>query len=131
MTLTDTQRAFFDEVHYGVVGTLNADGSIQQTLIWYLREEGDSIAFGLAAHSVKARNLRRDPHCTLTVSSGARYLTVAGTAVVLPPDPELRRRTALRYLGPERVEEWLARPATFERALVRITIEKAYGQGVG
>ncbi|NJM06687.1 2-oxo-4-hydroxy-4-carboxy-5-ureidoimidazoline decarboxylase [Candidatus Gracilibacteria bacterium] len=130
MMLNETQCVYLDEVHYGVVGTLNTDGSIQQTLIWYLRETSDTIAFGLAVHSIKARNLRRNPHCTLTVSSGARYLTVAGSAVVLPAEPELRRRTALRYLGPERVEEWLARPATFERATVRITINKVYGQGV-
>lgn len=129
MHLTDSQRAFLDELHYAVVGTLNRDGSIQQTVVWYILE-GDEIRFNLGASSVKARNLRRNTTITLTVEARQRYLTVSGIATVEPVDLDLRRRLAVRYLGPERADEWIARPTTIERASVRIAIRKVYGQGV-
>lgn len=129
MILSDTQRAFLDEVHYAVVGTHNADGSIQQTVVWYGRE-GDELRFSVAAKSVKVRNLRRDPTITLTVVAGTRYLSVSGTATVEPADPALRQRLALRYLGEERAADWLARSPAMERASVRVQVLRAYGQGV-
>lgn len=129
MTLTDAQRAFLDQRHYAVVATLNADGSIQQTVIWYLLE-GDQIRFGLGADSVKARNLRRSPTVALTIEDGPRYLTVSGEAAVEPPDPEFRRRLASRYVDPDKVDEWLARRPDAPRATVRITIRRVYGQGL-
>src|SRR5690242_10055013 len=98
MQLTDAQRAFLNEVHYAVVGTLNQDGSIQQTVVWYMLE-GDSLRFSLGAGSVKARNLRHNPTITLTVEDSNRYLTVSGNATVEPVDPDLRYRLAVRYLG--------------------------------
>src|SRR5437870_3153763 len=96
--LSDQQRAFLGEVRYGVVGTLNTDGSIQQTVIWFICE-GDELRFSAGADSVKIRNLSRTPTITLTVEDGARYLTISGTATVEPADPELRLRLATRYLG--------------------------------
>lgn len=127
--LSEAQREILHGRHYAVVGTLNADGSIQQTLIWYIFED-DQIRFGLGAHSVKARNLRRSSQITLTLQVDNRYLTVSGTASVEPPDDAMRRRIAARYMPPERLEEWLARPTAIERASVRMTISRAYGQGV-
>ncbi|GAB4426466.1 MAG: PPOX class F420-dependent oxidoreductase [Chloroflexi bacterium OHK40] len=129
MILSDTRREFLAGRHYGVVGTLNADGSIHQTVVWFVLD-GDQIRFSIGAGSVKARNLRRSPTIALTVEDGPRYLTLSGTAVVEPADPALRRRLAERYLGPERVDEWLARRPDAPRASVRMTITRAYGQGI-
>ena len=129
MHLTDPQRAFLDEVRYAVVGTLDGDGSIQQTVVWFIRE-GDELRFTVAAGSAKARNLRRNPAIALTVEDGARYLTVSGTAVLEPADPDLRMRLAVRYLGLERASGWVARRAHVERASVRVTGRRAYGQGL-
>lgn len=129
MVLTEAQRAFLDEPHYAVVGTLNHDGSIQQTVVWFLRE-GDELRFSLGAASVKAANLRRNPTITLTVEDGQRYLTLSGTAAVEPADQDLRRRLAQRYLGPARAEVWLSQSPPVERASVRIAVRKVYGQGV-
>jgi PPOX class probable F420-dependent enzyme len=127
--LTDARRAFLDGRHYAVVATLNADGSIQQTVVWYLLE-GDEIRFGIGANSAKARNLRRSPTISITIEDGVRYLTLSGEATVEPPDPALRRRIAARYLAPERIDEWLARRPDAPRATVRVTIRRVYGQGV-
>ena len=129
MQLTDTQRAFLNEVHYAVVGTLNQDGTIQQTVVWYLLE-GDNLRFSLATGSIKARNLRRNPTITLTVEDSNRYLTVSGNATVEPVDPNLRYRLAVRYVGPERAATWIAQRPDVERVSVRITIQRVYGQGV-
>jgi PPOX class probable F420-dependent enzyme len=129
MILTESQRAFLDETHYAVVGTLNHDGSIHQTVVWFLRE-GDELRFSLGVASVKAANLRRNPTITLTVEDGQRYLTLSGTATIGPADQELRHRLAQRYLGPERAEVWLRQSPDAERASVRIAVRKVYGQGV-
>ncbi len=129
MRLTERQREFLEGRHYAVVGTLNADGSIQQTVVWYLLE-GDQIRFSVGANSVKAQNLRRNPTITVTIEDGIRYLSMSGTALVEAADPALRRRLALRYLSPERVDEWLARRPDVPRATVRMSIRRVYGQGV-
>jgi PPOX class probable F420-dependent enzyme len=129
MVLTEQQRAFLNEKHYAVVGTLNRDGSIQQTVIWYLLD-GDELRFSLGASSVKVRNLRRSPTITLTVEDGMRYLTLSGSGAVGPVDPDLRYRLAVRYLGADTAAEWVTRNPGVERASVRITIQRAYGQGV-
>jgi PPOX class probable F420-dependent enzyme len=129
VTLSEAQRAYLDEIHYAVVATLNADGSIQQTVVWYLLD-ADEIRFSCGAGSVKARNLRRSPTISVTLSDGRRYLTLQGTAAVEPPDPALRERLAIRYLGPEGAGTWLQRRPDAPRLTVRMTVHKLYGQGV-
>jgi PPOX class probable F420-dependent enzyme len=129
MQFTEQQRAFLDEARYAVVGTLNRDGSIQQTVVWFLRE-GDTLRLSMGAGSVKARNLHRNQAITLTVEDGARYLTISGIAAVEPADQGLRHRLAVRYLGAERAAEWIKQRADAERASVRMTARRVYGQGV-
>jgi PPOX class probable F420-dependent enzyme len=129
VTLTPARREFLAGRHYAVVATLNADGSIQQTVVWYMLD-GDQIRFSISAGSVKAANLRRQPTISLTVEDGPRYLTLSGAAQVEPPDLELRMALATRYLGPEKAPEWVARRPDAPRASVRMTIVRAYGQGV-
>jgi PPOX class probable F420-dependent enzyme len=129
MPFTEQQRAFLDEARYGIVGTLNAHGSIQQTVIWFIRA-GDELRFSAGADSVKIRNLRRNPTITLTIEDGTRYLTVSGAAVVEPVDPELRLRLATRYLGAARAAEWVQERPGAARVSVRMTVRQVYGQGV-
>jgi PPOX class probable F420-dependent enzyme len=129
VTLTPAQRAFLDGRHYAVIATLNADGSIQQTVVWYLLD-GDQIRFSVGAGSVKAANLARRATISLTVEDGPRYLTLSGEAVVEPADAELRMRLAVRYLGADKAAEWVARRPDAPRATIRMTIRRAYGQGV-
>jgi PPOX class probable F420-dependent enzyme len=127
--LSAAQRTFLDGRHYAIVATLNTDGSIQQTVVWYLLE-GDLIRFSIGAGSIKAANLRRNPVISITIEDGPRYLTLSGQASVEPTDTELRARLALRYLGAERAEEWLTRRPDAARASVRVTILRVYGQGL-
>ena len=129
MPFSDQQRAFLDEARYAVVGTLNADSSIQQTVVWFLRE-GEQLRFSAGAGSVKAANLRRNTTITLTVVDGGRYLTVSGDAAIEPADADLRLQLATRYRGPERAAEWVARRPEAARISVRIVVQRVYGQGV-
>lgn len=125
---TPAQRALLDELHYAVVGTLNADGSIQQTVLWYLRD-ADALVLSTGAGSVKVRNLRRNPHITLTIEAGPRYLTLSGVATIEPANPALRLRLAERYVGAERAAEWVLRRPEAERVIVRVAPQRVYGQG--
>ncbi len=129
MEFMPAQRAFLDDVHYAVLGTHNADGSIQQTVLWYMRVD-DDLVLSTGANSVKVRNLRRNPLLTLTVVGGVRYLTVVGQATIEPPDATLRLRMAERYVGAERAADWVARRPHAPRVIVRIQPMRAYGQGV-
>jgi PPOX class probable F420-dependent enzyme len=130
MIFTESQRAFLDQVQYAVVGTLNRDGSIQQTVVWYIRE-GDELRFSLGATSVKARNLGSNATITLTVTNGGRYLSVSGVGSLEPADSDLRLRLATRYLGAEQAQAWISRPeGNVVRATVRINPRRLYGQGV-
>lgn len=127
--INPAQRAFLEGRHYAVIATLNGDGSIQQTVVWYLLD-GDEIRFSIGAGSVKAANLRRNPTISVTIEDSTRYLTLSGQATVGPVDPDLRARLAQRYLGPERADDWLTKRPDAPRASVRVRILRAYGQGV-
>lgn len=129
MILTDARRTYLDERHYAMIATLNADDSIQQTVVWYLLD-GDEIRFTVGASSVKVRNLRRSPTISVTIAAGTRYLTLQGHATVEPFDPDLRQRLATRYLGPDGAAAWVQRRPDVPRLSVRVAIHKAYGQGV-
>lgn len=129
MLFTDAQAAFLDEVHYAVLATLNADGSIQQTVVWYLRA-GEAIWISMGAASIKARNLGRNANATLTIEDGVRYLTLSGTGTLHPPDDTLRARLATRYLGPERATAWLGQRSDAARVLTQLTPNRIYGQGI-
>jgi len=130
MILSDLQRAYLNEIHYAVVGTLNVDDSIQQTVVWYLLDDKEEICFSCGASSVKARNLRRNPTVSIAIANGRRYLTLQGTAVVESPDPTVRERLAIRYLGADGASSWLQLRPDAPRLTVRVTVTKVYGQGV-
>ncbi len=127
--LSTSQRAFLDELHYGVFATINADGSIQQTVVWYVLD-GETIRISVGAQSIKVANLRRHPNASLAIEATRRYLTLSGMAVVEPFDPHLREQLALRYVGPERAAAWLQQRPDAARMALRLTISRVYGQAV-
>jgi PPOX class probable F420-dependent enzyme len=90
-----------EEVRFAVLGTTNADGSPQQTVMWY-RLEGDTIVMNTKRGRMKDRNLSRDPRASLCVADGRRYVTVNGT-ITIDPDPDRGQREihalGVRYDG--------------------------------
>lgn len=103
MDLRDDVRAFLEEPRFGVLGTVNANGSPQQTVMWY-ELRGDTIMMNTLRGRRKDRNLLRDPRASLCVEEGQKYVTLEGT-IEMVGDRETAQAdiTALarRYEGPE------------------------------
>lgn len=102
-TLSSKARAFLDEKRFAVLATLNADGTVQQTTMWYLLE-GDTILMNTRAGRLKERNLRRDPRISICIEDGYRYLTISGKVELLDDQATAQRdihRLAIRYHGEE------------------------------
>ena len=79
MSLTPGQRAFLEEKHFAVLGTVNASGSPHLTIMWYLLD-GDEIVFNTKAGRTKESNLARDPRVSLLVydDGGYKYIRIDG-----------------------------------------------------
>ncbi|HEY6958563.1 MAG TPA: PPOX class F420-dependent oxidoreductase [Candidatus Limnocylindria bacterium] len=103
MALTAEQRAFLEDVHFAVLGTVSASGAPHLTVMWYVLD-GDEIMFNTVATRAKASNLDRDDRVSLLVydATGYRYLRIDGR-VRRNDDPNVGqadiRRLALRYYG--------------------------------
>lgn len=78
MELRDDVRAFLEEPRFGVLSTVNADGSPQQTVMWY-ELRGDTVMMNTKRGRKKDRNLLRDPRASLCVEDGFRYVTLEGS----------------------------------------------------
>jgi PPOX class probable F420-dependent enzyme len=120
-TLSDKARAFLNEKRFAVLATLNADGTVQQTTMWYLLE-GDIIMMNTKAGRLKERNLRRDPRISICIEDGYRYLTISGE-VELIDDPTIAQRDicrlATRYHGEEHAAKQMAEQFSHEQ---RVTL---------
>ncbi|HUQ42221.1 MAG TPA: PPOX class F420-dependent oxidoreductase [Candidatus Limnocylindrales bacterium] len=109
MALTAEQRAFLEEKHLSVLGTINASGSPHLTIMWYL-VDGDEIMFNTAAGRAKESNLERDARASLLVYApdGYKYIRIDGRVRVITEAATTQadiRRLASRYYGDEaRVE---------------------------
>ena len=76
--LSDDVRAFLEEERFAVLATVNANGSPQQTVMWY-ELRGDTVVMNTKRGRRKDRNLIRDPRASLCVEDGFRYVTLEGT----------------------------------------------------
>lgn len=103
MKLSEQATAFLNEKRFGVLATTNADGSIQQTVMWYLLD-GDTIVMNTRKGRVKDRNLELDANASLCVEDAQRYVAVRGK-IVVDDDPargqESVLKIATRYDGAE------------------------------
>ena len=72
------------------------------TPVWHL-VDGDQVVVAVETTSVKARNVRRNPHVALCIAlneSPQRWLLVNGTATIAHERiPELVRALSLHYLA--------------------------------
>jgi PPOX class probable F420-dependent enzyme len=97
---------FLDEVRFGVLATVNEDGTAQQTVMWY-RRDGDTITMNTKLGRRKYRNLYRDGRASICIEEGQRYVTVYGT-ISIDEDRERgqegMRVMTTRYEGAEEAE---------------------------
>jgi PPOX class probable F420-dependent enzyme len=78
-------RTFLEEERFAVLATVNANGSPQQTVMWY-ELRGDIIIMNTKRGRKKDRNLTRDPRASVCVEDGFRYVTLEGV-IELVEDP--------------------------------------------
>jgi PPOX class probable F420-dependent enzyme len=75
--LTNAVRDFLNERRFAVLATRNPDGTIQQTVMWYLLE-GDTIVMNTAKGRVKWRNLQGSNQISLCIEDGLKFVTLTG-----------------------------------------------------
>jgi PPOX class probable F420-dependent enzyme len=75
--LDDKVRKFLEEPRFASLATINADGSPQQTVMWYLLR-GDEIMMNTARGRKKDRNMLRDRRVSICVEDGYRFVTIEG-----------------------------------------------------
>jgi len=62
--LSESVRRFLAEPRFAVLATINADGTPQQSVMWYELRDG-YILMNTAAGRVKDLNVRRDPRVSV------------------------------------------------------------------
>jgi PPOX class probable F420-dependent enzyme len=115
-----------DGKNYGVLATVNPDGSPQTSVMWVGRDGAD-LLFSTVEGRVKHRNMVRDPRVSVTVIDSAdpeNYVELRGR-VSMTPDTGRRVDTALswKYDGKDPGED---RPGAV-RVVVRMEVLKASG----
>jgi PPOX class probable F420-dependent enzyme len=84
--LSDSMREFLNGRHYATLATLNADGSMHLTPVWYLFED-DCLFVETSASDRKVRNILARPAASLLVDSrkqGAeRWVSASGMAEII------------------------------------------------
>lgn len=129
--LSASVRAFLEEPRFAVLGTVDADGSIQQTVMWYQLRD-DHVMMNTARGRVKDRNLSRDPRASICVEDGYRYVTIEGVIEMID-DQEIAqqdiRDLAIRYHGREKGQAQAADFAKQQRVTLRLTVRNVIANG--
>lgn len=123
--LTDQIRTILDQTYFGVLATINKDGTPQQTVMWY-ELIGDRIMMNTEAGRLKESNIQRDPRVSICIEDQYNYITLAGRAS-LDDDPERSQadiaRLARRYHPPEKAEQLVSGFQTEKRITIWVDIE--------
>jgi PPOX class probable F420-dependent enzyme len=125
--LSEQVRRFLEAPRFGVLATINPDGSPQQTVIWYLLR-GDEVLMNTKRGRQKDRNLAHDDRASLCVEDDYRYVAING-AIALDDDPRAGQRDiealAVRYHGPERAAAMMRDQFSKEaRVSLRLSIDR-------
>jgi nitroimidazol reductase NimA-like FMN-containing flavoprotein (pyridoxamine 5'-phosphate oxidase superfamily) len=113
--MTSAEReSFLADRHVGVI-TIAGEGAVPFAVpIWYAYEPGGLVTVQTGAETKKARLLRRAGRFRLVAQQEAlpyKYVTVEGPVVEMGPeavDPAERRAMAVRYLGEEGGDAYIA-----------------------
>jgi PPOX class probable F420-dependent enzyme len=126
--LREDVRTFLEETRFAVLATVNANGSPQQTVMWY-ELRGDIIVMNTRRGRKKDRNLIRDPRASLCIEDGFRYVTLEGS-IEFVEDPETAQADiaalARRYHDAAKAEE-MAREvfASQQRVTLHLRVDRA------
>jgi PPOX class probable F420-dependent enzyme len=119
MTFNPTVQALLDGPHFGVLATINPDGSPQGSAMWVGRD-GDDVVFSTVDGRRKVRNIQRDPRVSVTImdrDDPYNYVEIRGTATIEQEGGrELDDRLSWDYDGKAADEE----PESVVRVVVRV-----------
>jgi PPOX class probable F420-dependent enzyme len=107
MELSQEVRTFLNERRFGVLSTINRDGSPQQTVMWFMLDD-QRIVMNTRRGRKKDRNLLRDNRASLCIEDELKYVTIGGIIAIdeyRQRGQETIRALATRYDGPRRAEE--------------------------
>jgi PPOX class probable F420-dependent enzyme len=106
--LSERARTFLEGRHFAVLATTNDDGSIHQSVMWYLLEKTedgrDMIVMNTATGRIKERNMYLNPRISLCVENEYSYITITGDVELIVDRPTALAdiyRLACRYDGQE------------------------------
>ncbi|MGW3963412.1 PPOX class F420-dependent oxidoreductase [Amycolatopsis sp. NPDC005003] len=126
VTFNEATKALFDGKNFPVVATINADGSVQTSVVWAKRD-GDDVLFATVRGRLKERNLRRDPRVSLSVfdlDDPLKYVEVRGRAEITEEGGrELINELSHKYDG----KDFRTEPPEVVRVVVRVVPDKVTG----
>lgn len=135
MTLTPDVRAFLlEKLRWAVLGTINEDGSVQQSVMWF-DLDGDTILMNTKAGRVKDRNMRRDPRVSVCVEEEELYVAISGRATMIDERERSQGdayRLAVRYHDEATAEQMMETDYRHQdRVSVVISIDSVVTHNVG
>jgi PPOX class probable F420-dependent enzyme len=129
--LNGAVRAFLQQPRFAVLATINADGTPQQTVMWY-ELRGDTIVMNTTGQRLKHHNIARDPRVSVCCEDDYRFVTICGRATT-ETDHETTQRDiyglARRY-NPDFTEGDYPGFATQQRVTLYISIDRVIANGV-
>ena len=128
MELDPEVRSFLtDKLRWGVLATINPDGSVQQSVMEF-DFEGDQILMNTKRGRVKDRNLLADNRLSLCFEDGERYVAIQGRAELIDDVARAQAdvyRLALKYQGEQGARESMNRQFSHEeRITILVTIDR-------
>ncbi len=127
MSDEESRDEFLREPNVAVLATVSRDGRAQAAPIWYLYEDGVFV-MSTGRGSLKHRNAEANPEITLVVDrrSLPYYAVMAQGAAEIGPrlSDEERRRMAVRYLGEELAQAYIARVSGEDSISIRLRPRK-------
>jgi PPOX class probable F420-dependent enzyme len=131
---TTEREAFLADLHVGVLAVERADGPPLVTPIWYRYEPGGRVEIWTDPSSVKGRLLaaaRRATLCAQREDLPYAYVTVDGPVTFGHASDDVHRDIAVRYLGTELGEAYLAANPAGDTSLLRLTPERWHSVDYG
>ncbi len=107
MSLSVQARTFLEEPRFASLATINPDGSVQQTVMWYAVRD-DHIMMNTARGRKKDRNMLRDQRISICVEDGYRYVSISGAVTLVETQDQAHadiHHLAVRYHGQARGDE--------------------------
>lgn len=120
-------------LRFPVLATVNPDGTIQQSVMWF-DLEGDKVLMDTAKGRVKYRNMSANNHISLCFEEAGTYVTLSGHVELFDEQERAKGdiyRLAVRYDGKD-VADQQARDVYVnqERVTVLMTVDRITTHGL-